>query len=262
MTGWTEASGVAIRYALSGPSDAPGVVLLHELGGSLDSWQDVIPSLDGSLRALAYDQRGCGQSEKVREPFTFADHIRDLIALVAASGLQPPVHVAGVASGAALAVTLAAQRPDLVGAAVLCAPALSVDASRREYLRERSATAAREGMRAIAEATLARSYPPEMRRDPGRYATYRARFLGNDPVCYGWANMAFADCDAQSLLDRVRCRCLVLAGEHDSLRPPAHVRGIADRLPGAVYEVVESGHVMSVQVPSVLAARMLEFLCM
>ena len=90
---------------------------------------------------------------------------------------------------------------------------------------------------------------------------YRARFLGNDPVCYGLASMAFADCEAEVLIGRVRCPCLVLAGEHDSLRPPAYVRGIADRLPGSRFEVIDSGHLMSVQAPVVLAAHMLEFLC-
>ena len=261
MIGWTEASGVAIRYSIAGPPDAPAVVLLHELGGSLDSWREVTTLLERSLRVLAYDQRGCGESEKVRTPFTFADHVRDLTALLATSSLHPPVHLAGVASGAALAVTLAAERPDLVRSAVLCAPALSVEPDRREYLRERSATAARDGMRAIVDATLARSYPPEVRRDDGVYAQYRARFLGNDPVCYGWANMAFADCDAEMLLDSVRCPCLVLAGEYDSLRPPAHVRAIANRLPGARFEVIASGHLMSAQAPAVLAAHMLSFLC-
>ena len=157
MIAWTEAPGVAVRYVVSGPTDAPAVVLLHELGGSLDSWLEVTPHLERSLRVLAYDQRGCGQSEKVRAAFTFGDHVRDLMALIEASGVRTPVHLAGGASGAALAVTLAAGRPDLVQSTVLCAPAVSIDQDRRAYLRERSAAANRDGMRAIVDATLARS---------------------------------------------------------------------------------------------------------
>jgi 3-oxoadipate enol-lactonase len=87
--GWTEASGVSIRYSVSGPAAAPALVLIHELGGSLESWQDVAARLDSTFRVVLYDQRGAGQSEKVRRPFAFDDHVSDVLAPLQAMGHCP-----------------------------------------------------------------------------------------------------------------------------------------------------------------------------
>jgi 3-oxoadipate enol-lactonase len=260
MMSWTETSGVSIGYRVSGPTAAPVVVLIHELGGSLESWQGVAARLDSTFRVLSYDQRGAGQSEKVRHPFAFEDHVNDLLALLQAMGHTSPVHVAGVASGAAIALLLAARHPDRVGRLVLCAPAVVVSASRRAYFVARTELAARAGMRAVVDDTLSQSYPPVVRREPAVFEEYRSRFLANDPVAYGSANMAFADAGADAVVERVANRCLLLAGAHDGLRPPEMVRALAERLPDARHDVIAAGHAMNVQAPAELAARMLAFL--
>src|SRR5260370_15214853 len=48
---WKEANGVSIHYQLAG-ARGPVVVLLHELGGTLDSWDAVAPGLSDSFRVL------------------------------------------------------------------------------------------------------------------------------------------------------------------------------------------------------------------
>ena len=63
---WIEANGISIYYKLAGKG--PVVVLMHELGGTLDSWDEVAPGLSENFTVLRYDQRGSGLSEKVREP--------------------------------------------------------------------------------------------------------------------------------------------------------------------------------------------------
>jgi pimeloyl-ACP methyl ester carboxylesterase len=40
-----------------------------------------------------------------------------------------------------------------------------------------------------------------------------------------------------------------VAGAHDQLRPPDHVQTIARQIPGAHFEVIESGHYIPVQTP-------------
>lgn len=236
----------------------PALVLVHELGGTLHSFDDVAAALCHRFRVLRYDQRGAGQSEKPRRAFSVADHADDLAALLAARGITTPVLLAGVAAGAAIAVAHALARPRDVAGLVLCCPALVVPADRRGYLAERSALAAREGMRAVADATLERSWPRHLRTDGVAYARYLARFLGNDPVGYGHANLALADAALEARLDQVAVPCRVLAGRHDLLRPPAQVEGVAARIPGAVYQVVEeSGHLMGVQAPGAMADAIL-----
>ena len=255
---WIDTGAVSLRVEISG--EGPALVLLHELGGALDSFDKLVPTLARSLRVIRYDQRGAGLSEKPPAGFSLADHVADLEAVLATSSVTGPVHLAGVAAGSAIAVAFALEHPDRVASLSLCAPALTVAPDRRAYLAERSALARREGMRAIVEPSLARSYPEHLRGDGLAFAAYRARFLANDPVGYGHANMALADADLEGRLGDLQPRCQVLAGRHDLLRPPEAVQAVAARIPGASFGTVESGHIMPVQAPAEMAAHLTDFI--
>src|ERR1051325_9378433 len=113
---WSNASDVSIRYDLSGKGSR-SLILIHELGGSLDSWDALLPLIEEEFRVLRYDQRGAGLSEKVRAQFTMDDHVRDLKALVKSAGLAPPYFIAAVAAGAAIAIGFVYKHPDEVSAA-------------------------------------------------------------------------------------------------------------------------------------------------
>ena len=109
-------------------------------------------------------------------------------------------------------------------------------------------------------ASLSRSFPDVVITKRSVYEEYRGRFLANDPVSYALSNRAFADSDAEQAVPGLRCPCLLLAGRHDLLRPPAEVHALAARLADARFEVIESGHIMPVQAPEALASHMLRFL--
>ena len=97
---------------------------------------------------------------------------------------------------------------------------------------------------------------------PGQVALIsgsRARLLANDPVCYAAANRALLDAHLDEAIAGLRCRCLVLAGAHDGLRPPEDVAALARRLPGAEFAVLDTAHVMPVQAPELFAEHLLEF---
>jgi 3-oxoadipate enol-lactonase len=255
---WIDLDDIALRYDLTGQG-AQTVVLLHELGGSLESFDGLTPLMTARLSVLHYDLRGAGQSEQPRQAFCFDDHVDDLCRLLAALGISTPVHIAGVAAGAAIAVSFALKHPQLVRSLALCAPALSVDEDRIRYLGQRSQLVMQEGMRAVAGDTLDRSYPPIVRRDEATYLAYRGRFLANDPVGYAHNNLAFAKVRLLDRLAELVPPCLVLAGAHDLLRPPDKLSTIAAMIPRAEYAVIDSGHLMPVQAPDEMARRLIDF---
>ena len=74
-----EANGVSLRYAVEG-SGKP-VVLIHEMGGTLESWGLLAPLLAAERRVVRYDTRGAGFSEKSRGALTIDTMTDDLIAL-------------------------------------------------------------------------------------------------------------------------------------------------------------------------------------
>lgn len=247
----------ALNYRIEGERGET-VVLLHEIGGSLESWSAVAPLLAHKFRVIGYDQRGAGASSRITGAFSIERQVDDLRALIGQLGVTP-CHVAGVAIGAALAIRLAATHPALVKSLVLACPAPSVSADRIEYLKRRAGEVEREGMQATVDGSLANSYPPEVRRDATVFATYRDRFLANDPKSYAAINRAFAEFDATPDLGAISCPALVLAGTRDKLRPPEFVRGVAAKIPGARWTEIDSGHIMPVQAPDALAKAMLAF---
>ena len=73
---WMDVNGVSLRYELSNANaDKQTVVLIHELGGSLDSWDETLAHFQHDFRTLRYDQRGFGHSEKVSGTLALGDMV-------------------------------------------------------------------------------------------------------------------------------------------------------------------------------------------
>jgi 3-oxoadipate enol-lactonase len=253
-----DASGVSIHYELAG-ARGPSVVLMHELGGTLNSWDAVAPRLAARCRVLRYDQRGSGLSEKVRQEFSNDVLVADFEVLAKQVDLTPPYHFVTVAAAATQALRFLEMRPGEVGALVLCNPAPGVDPSRAAVLDERAAFAAREGMRASLPTTLAISYPPTL-GERAAYEAYMGRYLANDPVCFGFGFRALARTNMLHMLPQIRCPTMVVAGRHDTVRPHAGTAELAKKIPGARFELIEAGHFMPAQGPEPLLALLEDFL--
>jgi 3-oxoadipate enol-lactonase len=257
--GFIDANGVSLHYSMAGDRGR-SVVLLHELGGTLHSWDAVAPPLAEQFRVLRYDQRGAGASEKMRREFTNDMLVEDFEALAAAVGLPPPYHFVTVAAAATQALRFLEKYPDRVGALALCNPAPGVDPSRAAVLDERAAVAAREGMRASLPTTLALSYPPQL-GERVAYEAYLGRYLANDPVCFGFAFRALARTNMLHMLPKIGCPAMVVAGRHDTVRPHAGSAELAKKIPGARFELIDDGgHFLPTQAPGALLALLQDFL--
>ena len=255
---FTTANGISIHYKLSGQR-GPVVLLLHEMGGSLDSWDRVAPGLNESFRVLRYDQRGAGLTEKVRQPFTNETAVEDMEGLLKELKFDPPYHVVAVAASSTQALLFHERHPDWVSSLVLCNPALGVDPSRAGALNERADLAEREGMRGVLSMTLEKSYPPEL-TDRETYENYRGRYLANDPVGFAHANRMFARTNVTSMLPNIKCPTMVVAGHQDTVRPPAMSQEIAGKIPGARFELIDAGHFMPTTGPAALLGLLKDFL--
>src|SRR3978361_1389232 len=91
---WIEVNGTSLRYELSGGGPTP-LVLVHEMGGTLDSWDQGLSGLNNGRRVLRYDTRGAGLSEKIGGTVTWDDMADDLKALLDALHISGKVALAG-----------------------------------------------------------------------------------------------------------------------------------------------------------------------
>ncbi|MEV6106750.1 alpha/beta hydrolase [Streptomyces sp. NPDC051940] len=103
-----------------GGSARPGVLLLHGLMGRASHWAPTARWLAERYRAIAVDQRGHGRSDKPADgPYDRDAFVADAEAVIEQLDLAP-VALVGHSMGALTAWQLAARRPDLVNALVIC----------------------------------------------------------------------------------------------------------------------------------------------
>src|ERR1700720_2704616 len=182
---------VAMGYELSGSGER-NLVLVHEMGGSLEIWVDVAPKLAESRRVLRYDTRGAGMSQKVRGELGIGTMADDIAALLDNIGIAGKVALAGIAVGGAIALHFAARYPERTSAVAVGSPATGVAPDRRAAALERVAKIEAAGMAFAVEDSMLNGYAPELRGDIGRFDRFRARWLGNDPGSYAtiWRMLA------------------------------------------------------------------------
>jgi pimeloyl-ACP methyl ester carboxylesterase len=101
------------------PADPPGVLLLHGLMGRASHWAATARRLAPRYRAVALDQRGHGGSGKPEGPYSREAYVSDAESAIEQLRLGPAVLI-GHSMGALTAWQLAARRPDLVSAVVIC----------------------------------------------------------------------------------------------------------------------------------------------
>lgn len=255
---WIEVNGTSLRCELTG-SGKTTLVLVHEMGGTLESWDMVMPTLTNTRRVLRYDTRGAGLSEKIGGKVTWNEMADDIAAVLDAHKISGKVAVAGTAVGAGIALHFAVQHAARTAVLVISSPALGVSGDRRQGTLDRAASIEAKGMRGVVESSLANSYPPVVRHNAEDFRKFRARWLANDPQSFAAISRMLAEEDISSETARVACPTLVIGCRHDGLRPPAAVEAVAKQIPGAEYIEINSGHFAAVQTPGLMAQAIHQF---
>lgn len=245
---WIEVNGARFRYEHH-RRDAPTIVLLHEMGGSFESYDGVMARLGKRWSVLRYDQRGAGLSDRVAGPLSVDTPAADLKALLDGLAIAGPVAVVGTAVGAAVAIRFVSHYPQKVSALALLAPSTGLIPERYTATMEKIEKLERHGGQA-APAAAASIFPDRdeaSRRRP-------------DPASYAATWRMLVDLDLEADFARIACPTLVAAGVKDADRPPDHVAQVAGKIPGARFMILDTGHVMAIDTPDLVATTLTAFL--
>lgn len=114
---------LVVRSRADAAGGAPAV-MVHGLGGSSQNWSALMQRLSGTVFGQAVDLPGFGHSPPPDDGnYSIAGHARAVVRLL--DHERPgPVHLFGNSMGGAVAVKVAAARPDLVRTLTLISPAL------------------------------------------------------------------------------------------------------------------------------------------
>ena len=258
-------------------------VMIHGLGGQATNWTDLMGLLADRVDCWAPDLPGFGWSP----PAVNADYSLDALAGAMADfveSLPTPVHLFGNSLGGALAVRLAATRPELVRSLVLTSPALPDLRPRRhtvgvpvvaipglgEQVWRRLATVPPERqVQAMLELNFGDPSRVTETRRREAVAEYRRRYelsYAGEALSKTARGLLRAYLDAGSTglwrqAASLRCPSLVIYGGRDRLVDPRRARKAARTVPGArIVMLPNVGHVPQMEAPEIVARFARSFL--
>ncbi|MEU5196458.1 alpha/beta fold hydrolase [Streptomyces scabiei] len=220
--------GVALAYQLQG--DGYPLVLLAGQANNHHWWDAVRGDFHATHSTLTLDQRGTGDSDKPRGPYSTRQFAEDVIAVLDHAGVER-ADVYGTSMGGRVAQWVAARHPDRVRRLVLgCTSpggphAVERDRSVRQALAQPDPEAARQALTDLM-------YSPAWRAThPGPYTTLGDP--GMPPHARHGHLVASNGHDAWEALSLIAAPTLILHGDQDLLTPPDNLPLLAARIPDA-----------------------------
>jgi 3-oxoadipate enol-lactonase len=250
------------HYEVTGPSDAPALVLSNSLGTSVAMWDRQVAALSEHFRLVRYDHRGHGRSPVPSGPYLLEELGRDVLDLLDHLGIRR-ASLCGVSLGAMVGMWLGANAPDRIDRLVLCCTSAHLPPA--EAWAQRAATVRDAGTtEVVADAVLARWLTAAAReRDPETVSWLRAMLLATPAEGYANCCGAIERMDLRGTIPAITAPTLAIAGAQDPATPPSHLEAIAAAIPDARLEVLDgAAHLANIEraelVNSLVVAHCLE----
>jgi pimeloyl-ACP methyl ester carboxylesterase len=275
---------LSVRHAPGLTDGLPSAVYVHGLGGSALNWTDLMGRLRGDVDQWALDLGGFGYSPPPRDgDCTPSGHARGVAAFIRTLD-NGPVHLFGNSLGGAVALQVAARRPDLVRSLTLISPALpSLYATKGNAhlpviavpgIGERLVTRFLEEPAANrVQGTIDLCFADPARVNPARLAESVEEVTSRDHLPYATDVFlrslrgllkTYLDAGPNRpwrLAERVECPTLVIYGRRDPLVDPRSAHRVTRHIRDAhVVVLPDSGHVAQMEHPEFVAAAWERFI--
>jgi N-formylmaleamate deformylase len=134
LTGWStgncETNGINIHYMRTGGSRPP-VILLHGLTANGACWAALAHAIEEDYDVIMPDARGHGRSSVPEHGYRYEDHANDVVGLIEALRLSPPILI-GHSMGGMVAAVVASRSPKLLRGLILADPTFLNPKAQRE----------------------------------------------------------------------------------------------------------------------------------
>lgn len=242
-------NGLLLEYVEQGRRGAETLVLLHGITDSWRSYQPVLPFLRRDRRVISVSVRGHGGSDKAVGTYRIRDFADDVADLAAQLSL-PAFTVVGHSMGAAVAMRLAIDRPELVKG-VVAAGAFAGFADKPALLEFIASTIMTLGN------TVPREIADAFQRDtiagpvaPGLLETMVDECLRTPASVWRAAFASLPEDNFVDEADRIAAPVLLVWGDADVFVPEVDQQRLEQRIPQAdrvVYQGV--GHAVHWEQP-------------
>jgi pimeloyl-ACP methyl ester carboxylesterase len=244
------------------------VLLIHGWGGSGRYWRGTVERLGDRFAFIVPDLPGVGRSLPVRRGRDIFDQVHALEALLADLHVAR-AHVVGHSTGGAIAIVLAARRPDLVERLVLTSVGLFRNAAERNIF---NAVMGVTGVFMRLRAAWMADVPFLVQQSARRYffrvpdepALLRAGFLDYLTMDYDTALASARSAVSDAIPEaarRIGAPTLLIAAREDQSMPAVNVEYTATVIPDSrIRWIAQCGHLPMVEQPDEYAALLGAFL--
>lgn len=244
-----------VHVIASGPEQAPPVLLLHYGGMSASMWLHNIEGLSRYYRTYAIDHIGEAGKSALNDLDAYprdSKALSDLYAEIADRLGIAESYVIGASNGGFIGMSYALYAPQRVKALALLGPA----------------GLALPPVRMFLNFLLLALFPTQ------RFKRHlRRRSLGQHPTvletCDEWVRLMMDGVKPKTAtpkgfppdqFENLRIPLLLILGERDNvIGAPERVKRRVQNLPQVQIEVIDAGHLMAIERPDAVNARMLEF---
>lgn len=249
-----------VHYTVEG--SGPALLLLHGTGGDgFSHWGQLLRHLTPAHTVICPDYAGSGQTTDSDEPLQLDDLVAQIVAVADACG-QASFDLVGYSLGAVIAAALAARYPQRVRSLVLVAGFAGGADSRSELQfglwRE---LIARDHAVMARFILLTGCNPQWLSAQPSAVLEKRVAAIVKFTNWAGMARQADLDArvDIRAELALIQAPTLVIAGSQDQMVPRALTQVLADEIAGAVFQELNTGHLMPMEQPEELALVVSDF---
>ncbi len=238
-------NGINLHYEIRGTG--PRVLFIHGIGADLKNPIGIfISPLPQYFTVLAFDPRGLGESDSPTVSCSIADFADDAAGLAKKAGWDN-CHILGVSMGGMVAQELALRYPSLIGRLVLGVTNSGGSHSGPRVVDKMFDMPTSEKLKlsdlrkneawAAANQEMVKSFEKQSK-------AFKEALHATPSLLLGYNNQvnAVLKHDAFDRLPQIKAPTLVFGGRYDGSCPPDITRSLADQIPGARYELLESGH--------------------
>ncbi|NUM47379.1 MAG: alpha/beta fold hydrolase [Anaerolineales bacterium] len=260
-------NGITLYYETHGSGEP--LVLINGLAYDLWMWHKMVPFLAEHFQVITFDNRGAGQSDAPKGPYSADMLADDLAGLLEGLGI-PQAAIFGHSMGGFIAQAFALKYPEKVSKLILAAT---------NFGGPRHAPITQEAMAVLMDI----SGDPAARLRRGIVVSCAPGFSeANADFVEEWINYRLAHplnpesyqaqlaiglsllaepASFEKKLSAVQAPTLILFGEHDKVVPPANAQLLAQALPHAQIEILpNAGHFFPFEIPEPAAKTVTQFL--